>query len=328
VTVTTALLFLPGAVAQADRTAPAGAADPAQAVLSTEQTSYGTVLDLGTGAGYAPDSGTPSFPAGSAVYMATIDARANRGSDEYSPGCTTTLVDGPLPGGMFAGGVPGPLSCTGLETDQQADWQALTTDRWPVAGPGVNPWLLGRVYRSDLGTFQVTYAGRPLYLFLPGPANAAFGADFFESTLPSPPWHTAWYLLSPNGQPAVGPATIETDTLPSGQVVLANEMLPAIGGIPIAVYTFSSDHGRRSRCYRACARKFIPVLTDSAPIAGAGTEADAIGTTVRADGTRQVTYNGHPLYMYSEEQSTGPTATAGNGQGVEIDGGTFDLVAP
>ena len=325
----TALLCATGATAaQAHQTARSRTADPAQAVLSTEQSTNGTVLALGASAGFAPASSTPIFPAGSAVYMATVDPRVRGDGDGYRPGCRTTLVDGPLPGDMFAGGIPGPLSCTGAEIDQQADWQALTTDRPAIAGPGVDRWLLGSVYRADLGTFQVTYDGHPLYLFEPGIANAAFGDKVFESTLPLPPWHTAWYLLSPDGEPAVGPATIQTDTLPSGQTVLANEMLPGIGGVPIAAYTFSRDHGPRSTCYRACARTFIPVLTDGTPVAGAGANAGAIGTTRRADGTRQVTYNGHPLYMYSQEQLTGLSGTAGNGNGVQIDGGTINLLTP
>jgi predicted lipoprotein with Yx(FWY)xxD motif len=69
------------------------------------------------------------------------------------------------------------------------------------------------------------------------------------------------------------------------------------------VYTFSRDHGPWSTCYRACARTFIPVLTDGAPVDAAGVAAGAIGTTIRADGTQQVTYDGHPLYMYRRSSS-------------------------
>src|SRR4051794_20599136 len=53
-------------------------------------------------------------------------------------------------------------------------WPALLTKGAPVAGPGVNPTLLGSVTRTDLsyngtnlGTVrQVTYAGLPLYRFI------------------------------------------------------------------------------------------------------------------------------------------------------------------
>src|SRR5579862_1322381 len=48
-------------------------------------------------------------------------------------------------------------------------WPALLTDGGPIAGPGVNPRLLGTVTRTDLpglpSVQQVTYAGQPLYRF-------------------------------------------------------------------------------------------------------------------------------------------------------------------
>ena len=54
----------------------------------------------------------------------------------------------------------------------------------------------------------------------------------------------------------------------------------------------------------------------------------------RFDGTEQVTYHGHPLYIYSQEEpivgSHGPstTGTTGNGKDVSGFGGTFHLVNP
>jgi len=299
--------------------------DPATAVVSTESGQpYGQVLVVGGGgAGFVPGSTTPIWPADSSLYMASIDPPALPFEGDYHAGCGTTLVAGP-----FAGGIPGPLSCTGLETDQSADWQALTTDRWPIAGPGVNPFLLGDVYRADLGTFQVTYAGHPLYLFVPG-ADNFFGANIVESVLPLPPWQTVWYLLSPGGLPATGPATLETMASKTGPL-LANSMLPGLGGIPVAVYTFSLDHGGHSHCYGACARDFVPVLTVGTPTAGStGVNGAEIGTTRRFDGTEQVTYNGHPLYMYSQEQFLPDlSGTAGNGDGVSAYGGTFNALSP
>jgi predicted lipoprotein with Yx(FWY)xxD motif len=76
------------------------------------------------------------------------------------------------------------------------------------------------------------------------------------------------------------------------------------------------------------------VNTVGAPTLGAGVNPSAVGVVWRADGTEQVTYDGHPLYFFSQEQplvgSTGPiqTGTTGNGAGVHAFGGTFNLLSP
>src|SRR5580658_3082807 len=191
---------------------------PGSAVVDVENGQYGPVLVVGgAGAGYVPPSdGTPAsyiFPAGTSLYYATVDPPTYGASlfHQYQPGCTTALVTAPTLDG------PGPLSCAGSETDPTADWPAFTTNGYPVAGPGVNSRLLGAVWRTDLGAFQVTYAGHPLYLFDPGP-DSFFGANFFETVLPLPPWQTAWFLISPWGTPATGPATLAVEPPQAGTV--------------------------------------------------------------------------------------------------------------
>ncbi len=304
--------------------------------MSLENGPYGPVLVVGgAGAGYVGvSSTTPSgylYPAGTSLYSPTIDPPTYGASffHEYQAGCTTTVV---------VSEAEGPLSCTGNETDPTADWPAFTTEGVPVAGPGVNPFLLGAVYRTDLGAFQVTYAGHPLYLFDPGP-DSFFGADFYEPAQPLPPEHTAWYLMSPWGTPASGPATMETESPQYGttyhSTVLATEMLPNAvpGGAAVSVYTFSAD-SHFSHCYDACARDFIPLYTVGTPKVLPGANPSSVGVVWRADGTEQVTYNGHPLYLYSEEQPLANASglvtngSAGNGNGVNAFGGTFNLVTP
>ena len=69
-----------------------------------------------------------------------------------------------------------------------------------------------------------------------------------------------------------------------------------------AIYLFDTETTERPRCYGACAEAWPPVLTDGQPVA-AGTARDGLlGTTRRTDGTRQVTYGGHPLYFYAHEK--------------------------
>jgi predicted lipoprotein with Yx(FWY)xxD motif len=69
-----------------------------------------------------------------------------------------------------------------------------------------------------------------------------------------------------------------------------------------ALYLFGRDRGGRSSCSAACAKAWPPFLTSGAPKAGAGVRAALLGTTRRADGTRQVTYAGQPLYFYEADK--------------------------
>lgn len=68
-----------------------------------------------------------------------------------------------------------------------------------------------------------------------------------------------------------------------------------------AIYYFDKESGLKSECYGACAEAWPPVLTEGAPQAGGGVQAGLLGTTQRDDGTTQVTYDGHPLYLYAHE---------------------------
>jgi predicted lipoprotein with Yx(FWY)xxD motif len=67
------------------------------------------------------------------------------------------------------------------------------------------------------------------------------------------------------------------------------------------IYLFTKEKTSRSECYDACADAWPPVLTKRAPFAGKGISDSKLGTTKRSDGSRQVTYNGHPLYYYVGE---------------------------
>ncbi|HEV2875293.1 MAG TPA: hypothetical protein VGW14_09100 [Thermoleophilaceae bacterium] len=68
-----------------------------------------------------------------------------------------------------------------------------------------------------------------------------------------------------------------------------------------AFYLFDKEKGKRSRCYGECAVAWPPVLAKGKPHAGGGADADLLGTTRRRNGKLQVTYNGHPLYYYKDD---------------------------
>jgi predicted lipoprotein with Yx(FWY)xxD motif len=78
------------------------------------------------------------------------------------------------------------------------------------------------------------------------------------------------------------------------------------------LYRFQKDSGIASNCAGACAAAWPPLRASGMPTAGSGAEASLISTTKRSDGTSQVTYNGHPLYLYAGDAKPGDT----NGQGL------------
>ena len=91
-----------------------------------------------------------------------------------------------------------------------------------------------------------------------------------------------------------------------------------------AVYLWAKDTGDMSNCTGACAGAWPPVTTTGTATAAGGAKASDIGTITRSDGTRQVTYDGHPLYYFAGDSGPG-TAT---GQGSDCFGAPWWLVAP
>ena len=74
------------------------------------------------------------------------------------------------------------------------------------------------------------------------------------------------------------------------------------------LYLFEADKGAMSNCDGACASAWPPLATTGKPAAGLGIDAAKLGTTKRADGSREVTYNGHPLYTYAGDTAPGQTS--------------------
>lgn len=90
------------------------------------------------------------------------------------------------------------------------------------------------------------------------------------------------------------------------------------------IYLFEKDEGSRSTCSGSCADAWPPVRTNGEPTVGAGATASRVGTTTRSDGPPQVTYNGHPLYLYVGDQEPGDTT----GQGSTGFGAAWYAVSP
>jgi predicted lipoprotein with Yx(FWY)xxD motif len=90
------------------------------------------------------------------------------------------------------------------------------------------------------------------------------------------------------------------------------------------LYLFELDKQGKSNCSGACASIWPPLTTTGKPGASGGAMAADLGTVTRSDGTKQVTYKGHPLYYYAADNSPGKTT----GQGLNQFGAKWWVVAP
>ena len=90
------------------------------------------------------------------------------------------------------------------------------------------------------------------------------------------------------------------------------------------VYMFTRDSGTMSECSGACAVNWPPVRATGKPTIGSGANASLISTTSRSGGAEQVTYNGHPLYLFKGDNNPGDT----NGQGLNAFGGNWYALSP
>jgi predicted lipoprotein with Yx(FWY)xxD motif len=91
-----------------------------------------------------------------------------------------------------------------------------------------------------------------------------------------------------------------------------------------SLYEFASDTAMKSTCTGACVSAWPPLTSSSAAMSGTGVNAGDIGTLTRSDGSRQVTYKGHPLYYFSGDTAAGQT----NGQGSTAFGAKWWLLSP
>ncbi|MGW2815887.1 SCO0930 family lipoprotein [Streptomyces sp. NPDC001415] len=88
------------------------------------------------------------------------------------------------------------------------------------------------------------------------------------------------------------------------------------------LYRFDKDTASppKSNCEGDCAKAWPAVPADGVK-AAAGTDQSALGSVTRADGTKQLTIGGWPMYRYAKDTNPGDT----NGQNV---GGTWHAAAP
>lgn len=90
------------------------------------------------------------------------------------------------------------------------------------------------------------------------------------------------------------------------------------------LYLFKKDRGGKSSCSGNCAANWPPLIVTGKPTAGKGVSASKLGTTRRSGGTKQVVYNGHPLYRFIADTKPGETT----GEGLSAFGARWFVLSP
>jgi predicted lipoprotein with Yx(FWY)xxD motif len=128
------------------------------------------------------------------------------------------------------------------------------------------------------------------------------------------------------GSSSTASTTASTPAAPGALTITAKASklgaILAAGPKRMTVYLFEADTPTSSSCSAECVAIWPPV-TGSA-VAGAGAMSADIGTITRSDGTKQVTYKGHPLYFYAKDGDKGDAY----GQGIKSFGASWYVLAP
>ena len=84
-----------------------------------------------------------------------------------------------------------------------------------------------------------------------------------------------------------------------------------------ALYYYSSDSsaGGASTCYGACASTWKPFYAEKITLPDSLNSADFAAIT-RTDGSKQTTYKGWPLYLYSRDEAAGDVYGSGKENGL------------
>lgn len=202
-------------------------------------------------------------------------------------------------------------------------WLPLTisgkeADKGKAAVKGLNAKLVGKFRRPD-GAWQVTLGGWPLYSYTKDTGPGDVNGEGISGI---------WHAANPLGRKAAPPpATPSPRPGQSGKTVLKvveNDELGRIvaNGQGMTLYGFEKDKSDPtvSNCNGACAKTWPP-LRWTKGMRLTGIDRDLVGNYMRKDGICQVTLDGWPLYLYTED--TGPGEV--NGQGVK---GTWFATAP
>ena len=137
----------------------------------------------------------------------------------------------------------------------------------------------------------------------PKGADTGAGNDAAQGQVPA--------LADVAGEASSGPPAT---TAPAAPLTLSLKAasIPKMGKVVLdqdgfVLYRFDKDVAKpepKSNCVDKCAQIWPPALTDGNPDL-TGVDANVVGTVTRADGSRQITLAGWPVYRYIGDQKPG-----------------------
>jgi predicted lipoprotein with Yx(FWY)xxD motif len=198
----------------------------------------------------------------------------------------------------------GVSNCTG---QCLANWPALIANGTLTAGSGVTG-TLASFTRPD-GTKQVTYNNMPLYYFI---------ADKKPGDTVGQGKGGVWFVAPVSGSPFTQPAAASFTVMMKTDPKLGDYLVDAKG---MTLYLFTQDTPGASTCTGGCLKAWPALVAAGNVTAGPGVAGKLDVITRADDGSKQVTYNGYPLYYWKKDQAPGDTT----GQGI---GGVWFVVPP
>jgi predicted lipoprotein with Yx(FWY)xxD motif len=153
-----------------------------------------------------------------------------------------------------------------------------------------------------------------------GGADAAAGYDAAAQQQQAPPQALSDILGESAAPVSSAPAVKLTTALKAVTIPKMGKVVTDQEGW--VLYRFDKDTAKppKSNCVDKCAQVWPPAITDGNPDLS-GVDPSVVGTVQRADGTRQITLAGWPVYRYIGDPKPG----AWKGQNV---GGVWFVVAP
>ncbi|MEU8636312.1 SCO0930 family lipoprotein [Amycolatopsis sp. NPDC048633] len=182
-------------------------------------------------------------------------------------------------------------------------WPPLVSDS-PALVAGVDKQLVGLVTRPD-GRKQVTVGGRPVYRYAKDTGSGiALGQNVSVD----------WAAITPTGEKAAtagkpaAPTTLGTTDIGGLGPVLTDQ-----AGRTLYLFTKDGKDSGKSTCDGSCAQTWPPVLAGDRITVAEDIDTGLVGQLTRADGRKQVTVGGWPVYTYAKDGAPGEATGHGAG---------------